>query len=86
MADFEVFSARTPQQQRALRIFRSQFTELLTDRKPPRVTTLELCKELQQRLELNEGVNEVPRSIINSIINYLEAESLNRLCPMPEEN
>lgn len=86
MTDFTVIQARTPQQQRALRIFEAQFTELLTDRKPPRVSTLELCKELQARLELNDGVNEVPRSIINSIINYLEAESLNRLCPMPEEN
>lgn len=86
MADFTVFQAQTPLQRQALARFHQQFAELLTDRKPPRVSTLELCKELQARLELNDGINEVPRSIINSIINYLEAESLNRLCPIPVED
>lgn len=83
MPDFTVFQALNPAQRRALATFQQQFNELLTDRKPPRVSTLELCKELEARLTLNDGINEVPRSIINNIINYLEAESLNRMCPPP---
>lgn len=70
-----------PAQKQALATFRGMFHQVLSDDKPRRVSTVELCKELEQRLSLNDGINEVPRSIINSILNYLEAESLNRLCP-----
>lgn len=76
----------SPMQRSALASFRGLFHQVLSDDKPRRVSTLELCKELEQRLSMNDGINEVPRSIINNIINYLEAESLNRLCPMTLED
>lgn len=75
-----------PVQKQALATFRGLFHQVLSDDKPRRVSTLELCKELENRLSMNDGINEVPRSIINNIINYLEAESLNRLCPMTLED
>lgn len=80
MPDFEVVVVENAQQARALAQFRQSFSALM-DPKPPRISTVELCKELQRRLEGNDGINEVPRNIIDSIINMLEAESLNRLMP-----
>ncbi len=44
-------------------------------------STKQLAEAFHERIVAQNGINEIPKYVLDGIINYCEAEAFNRLCP-----